>query len=192
MLRVQLPSCAPISSMSLRYAKRVLGDDYGHGAPFHVGTVKVHLAGEVKEAQLFRKNNGDRIYWSPFTGERIRIPKSFRSKPRGKEEPISISVRGEIRTLEEKLKQSRRCPERVAACLCCGEKGWTNHHLQPRQITIAKGLPEGKTIPLCQTCHNAVHVNFSNHELFKSYDTSEKLIPALKSALKPQEFHHNL
>lgn len=41
------------------------------------GTVNilVHLNGESRETNLYKKKNGQLVYWSPFTGERIKFGK---------------------------------------------------------------------------------------------------------------------
>lgn len=51
----------------------------------------------------------------------------------------------------------------------------TVHHLIPRQAVKRKKADPGPTIDICSACHRQIHTLYSNTELAKDLNTTEKL-----------------
>jgi hypothetical protein len=64
------------------------------------GIITVRFGDETRTTHLYKKKNGQFVYWSPFTGERTVLRRSIPSTWESKR----------IKQLESRLLKSRKCP----------------------------------------------------------------------------------
>lgn len=134
----------------------------------HVGKITIWKNGESRKADLYRKNNGQLVYWSPFGNERIVFWKCRKgTRP-------STNIAGKIsqKTPEEKVEAALRSLSSLyqrfnGLCHWCGkkcERMTTRVHapLQASRDHVIRKADGGTNhssnlVLACKRCNNGRH-----------------------------------